>query len=160
MLRLFRTDSSHPDFIALVAQLDADLAERDGKDHAFYAQFNKIDNIPNVVIAYVGETAVACGAVKPFDNETMEVKRMFVRPEQRGKGIASAVLAELEQWAADLLYQRCVLETGKRQEEAIHVYQKNGYRQTPNYGQYIGIENSLCFDKMLSDRKENQGIKG
>lgn len=79
----------------------------------------------------------------------MEVKRMFVHPSHRGKGTAQAVLAELERWAKDLHYPSCVLETGKRQPEAIGLYQKSGYALIPNYGQYIGVENSVCMQKQL-----------
>jgi GNAT superfamily N-acetyltransferase len=149
-ISLLRTDSSHPDFIALVRQLDADLAIRDGDEHAFYAQFNKIDMIKHALVAY-NETnePVGCGAIKPFAADTMEVKRMWVEPAFRGKGIASEILKELENWARELGYQRCVLETGKKQVEAMHLYPKNGYRVIPNYGQYIGIENSVCFEKRL-----------
>ena len=79
----------------------------------------------------------------------MEVKRMYTLPEYRGKGLAAMVLSDLEKWASELAYKRCVLETGKRQPEAIKLYEKNGYQVTPNYGQYIGIENSVCFEKPL-----------
>lgn len=149
MIKLVRTDSENSDFIALVGKLDADLAERDGSDHTFYAQFNKIDTIRYVVVAYENELAIGCGAIKQFTPESMEVKRMYVLPENRGKGIAGAVLSELEKWAKELLYANCVLETGKKQPEAIRLYQNNGYRLIPNYGQYAGIENSVCFQKEL-----------
>ena len=149
MIKLVRTDSDNSDFIALVGKLDADLAERDGSDHTFYAQFNKIDTIRYAVVAYENELAIGCGAIKQFTPESMEVKRMYVLPENRGKGIAGAVLSELEKWAKELLYANCVLETGKKQPEAIKLYQNNGYRLIPNYGQYAGIENSVCFQKEL-----------
>lgn len=129
--------------------LDEALAELDGKDHAFYAQFNKIDNIRNAVVAYEEGAPVGCGAIKPHPEGGMEVKRMFVVPAMRGKGIASAMLAELEAWAKELGHRRCVLETGKRQPDAIALYQKHGYRQIPNFGQYKGIENSVCFEKSM-----------
>jgi GNAT superfamily N-acetyltransferase len=149
-IRIVRTDSSHPDFIALVRQLDADLAIRDGADHAFYAQFNKIDLIRHALVAYNQENVpVACGAIKAFAEDAMEVKRMWVEPPFRGKGIASEILKELEKWARELGYKRCVLETGKKQTEAIQLYPKNGYQVIPNYGQYIGIDNSVCFEKCL-----------
>lgn len=149
MIRTIRTDSDNQDFIQLVKHLDADLAERDGKDHSFYAQFNKIDRIKHVVIAYDDDKPVACGAIKEYAPDTMEVKRMYTSPESRGKGIASRVLRELEEWASELSYARCILETGKKQLEAIRLYEKNGYRVIPNYGQYVGIENSVCFEKQL-----------
>lgn len=147
--KLLRTDSDNSDFISLVKLLDADLAIRDGSEHAFYAQFNKIDKIRHVVVCYEDNKAVSCGAIKEYDPETMEVKRMFTLPEFRGKGYASTLLAALESWAKELGYSKCILETGLKQPEAIAVYKKNGYRIIPNYGQYAGIENSVCFEKPL-----------
>ncbi len=151
MIHIQRTDSHHPDFIALVRRLDADLAVIDGDDHAFYDQFNKIDHIKHVVVAYENDRPVACGAMKAYDSDAVEIKRMYTAPDLRGKGIASAVLKALEAWATEQAYQRCVLETGKRQPDAIRLYQKNGYQSTPNYGQYIGVENSVCFERVLKE---------
>ncbi|HNM27383.1 MAG TPA: GNAT family N-acetyltransferase [Saprospiraceae bacterium] len=153
MISLLKTDSSHPDFVQLVRLLDADLALRDGDEHAFYAQFNKTDHLKNVVVAYAAGRAVACGAFRDFEPSVVEIKRMYTLPEYRGKGIASRVLAELEQWAGSLAVQKCVLETGKKQPEAIRLYTKNGYSVIPNYGQYAGIDNSVCFEKVLADRE-------
>lgn len=133
----------------LVKYLDADLAVRDGDEHAFYSQFNKIDRIRHAVVAYADSTPVGCGAIKEFSRDAMEVKRMFVTPQARKLGVATKVLGELEKWAKELHYKRCILETGKRQPEAISLYEKNGYRLIANYGQYQGVENSLCFEKVL-----------
>jgi len=149
MLQLLRTNSEHPDFISLVKLLDADLKEKDGEDHAFYAQFNKIDLIRHAVVAYWDGVPVGCGAIKAFDADTMEVKRMYVAPAFRGKQIATKILLELENWARELAYTRCILETGKRQPEAIALYTKNNYVIIPNYGQYKDVENSVCFEKMI-----------
>lgn len=149
MRTLTRTDSENPDFIALVRQLDADLAQRDGQEHSFYAQFNKIDKIKHAVVAYENDEPIGCGAIKEYAPGIMEVKRMYTLPGNRGKGIATGILTELETWAAEMGYTKCVLETGKRQPEAIALYQKNGYRFIPNYGQYVGVENSVCFEKSV-----------
>lgn len=149
MIKLTRTDSDNPDFIALVRQLDAYLAVTDGNEHSFYSQYNKLDKIRHVVMAYNEETPVGCGAIKAFAPDTMEVKRMYVSPEGRNKGIATKLLSELENWAAELFCKRCILETGKRQAEAIELYKKNNYQIIPNYGQYAGVENSICFEKKL-----------
>ncbi len=149
MIRIIKTDASQPDFKKLVEFLDADLAERDGEEHSFYDQFNKLHLIKYALVAYEKNIPVACGAIKEFEPNVMEVKRMYVTPEKRGKGIATKVLSALENWARDLGYQKCVLETGKRQPEAIALYTKNGYKIIPNYGQYAGIENSVCFEKFL-----------
>jgi len=149
MIRLLRTDATHPHFIELVRHLDADLAIRDGRGHDFYNQFNKIDDIKYAVVAYDQEQPVGCGAIKQYDSTTMEVKRMYTAPQSRGKGIAAQVLNALESWAIELGYEKCVLETGIRQPEAIALYRKTGYEQIGNYGQYAGVQNSVCFQKVL-----------
>ncbi len=149
MITIKRTNSDNADFQNLVRELDKELAIRDGAEHSFYAQFNKIDAIKYVVVAYEENESVGCGAIKSFDENSMEVKRMFVPLEKRGKGIASLVLQELENWAKELSFEKCVLETGLKQPEAIRLYEKNGYIKIPNYGQYIGMENSVCFEKEI-----------
>lgn len=151
MISLIRTDSAHPEFQQLVMLLDRDLQIRDGAEHGFYAQFNKIDSIKNAALAFIDGKALGCGAFKPFDETSVEIKRMYVLPEYRGRGIAALVLQELEQWAAELKYRFAVLETGLKQPEAIQLYQKSGYLRIPNYGQYAGVENSVCMRKGLGD---------
>jgi putative acetyltransferase len=149
MLTLVRTNHENKDFRQLVTELDKDLRIRDGDDHPFYSQFNKIDAIKYVVVAYQGNVPVGCGAIKEYAPGVMEVKRMYVPESRRGEGIASKVLIELESWAKELKAEKCMLETGIKQPEAIRLYKKNGYKIIPNYGQYQGIENSLCFEKKL-----------
>ena len=149
MIEILRTDSSNTDFINLVEFLDIDLAIRDGDEHSFYAQFNKLDAIKYVVLAVENGQAIGCGAIKEYDLDTMEVKRMYTSPQSRGKKIASRVLAELENWAKELSYKRCILETGNKQPEAIALYNRNSYQRILNYGQYINVENSLCFEKVI-----------
>ncbi len=149
MIKIVRTSSENKDFIGLVKLLDADLAERDGDDHAFYHQFNKIDVIKHAIILYENQKPVGCGAIKEFDSNSMEVKRMYTTPESRGQGFATKILSELEKWVEELSYEKCVLETGKRQPEAIKLYTKNGYDIIPNFGPYIGIENSVCFENFF-----------
>jgi len=149
MITIKRTNSENSDFISLVAKLDTYLAQVDGEDHEFYNQFNSITTLQHVIVLYKNDIAVGCGAIKEFDTTSVEVKRMYVSPKNRGFGLASQILKELENWAVELKYMNCILETGKRQIEAIALYQKNGYTITPNYGQYKGVENSTCFLKML-----------
>jgi GNAT superfamily N-acetyltransferase len=150
MINIIRTNSDNQDFISLVKPLDIELAERDGADHPFYAQYNKIDKIKYAVVAYENENPVSCGAIKEYEPGIMEVKRMYTLPECRGKGIATLLLNELEKWAKELGYEKCILETGKKQPEAIRLYEKNGYKLIPNYGQYAGVENSVCFEKEMN----------
>ena len=147
---LLRTDSSHADFVELVRHLDADLRIRDGEDHAFYNQFNKIDKIRYVVVAYRDGQPAGCGAIKEYAPAIMEVKRMYVAPAYRGQGIATQVLAELERWARELSYGACILETGVNQPEAIGLYGKSGYKVIPNYGQYANVPTSICFEKTIA----------
>ena len=149
MIRLIRTDSDSDDFIELVKLLDAELAILDGDEHVFYAQLNKTDKIKHVIVAYENDKPISCGAIREYSPAIMEVKRMYTIPESRGKGIATKVLNELEKWASELSYQQCILETGKRQPDAIWLYQKNGYKSIPNYGKYVVMENSVCFEKKI-----------
>jgi len=149
MITLKRTNSDDPDFISLVALLDKDLAIRDGEDHSFYNQFNKIDKIKHVVVFYENDIAVGCGAFREKESDSVEIKRMYVHPDHRKKGIASQVLAELERWAAEIKYPYTVLETGKKQPEAIALYQKSGYSIIPNYPPYENMDNSVCMKKTL-----------
>lgn len=148
-MHIIRTDSDHPDFRSLVKLLDQDLAIRDGEEHAFYAQYNKVDKIRHALVGYLDNQPVACGAIRAFNDESVEVKRMFVLPEYRGKSLAGEILTELEVWAAALGFQRCILETGKKQPEAIRLYEKSGYSVMPNFGPYAGVENSVCMEKIL-----------
>jgi GNAT superfamily N-acetyltransferase len=148
-ISLLRTNSECADFRDLVALLDADLRIRDGVEHDFYAQFNKIDKIRCAVVAYEDEKAVGCGAFKEYAPRVAEIKRMFVLLDARGRGIAKKILSELETWANELNFAECVLETGFKQPEAIALYQTSGYRIIPNYGQYAGVENSVCMRKAI-----------
>lgn len=149
MIKTVKTDSSNKDFIALVAQLDKDLAVRDGEEHSFYAQFNSINTINHAIVLYHNGVSVACGAIKHFDEKSTEVKRMFVPINYRGNGYAIEILKALEKWAKELGYKNLVLETGLKQPEAISLYKKYGFSIIPNYGPYIGIENSVCFKKEM-----------
>ena len=146
-----RTDSQNPGFQALVVLLDEYLAFLDGDEHEFYAQFNKTAHLKNVVVGYIHNKAVATGAFREIDlgPGIVEIKRMYTVPEYRGRGIALGILKELETWALELGYHTFLLETGKRQPEAISLYQKAGYVFTENYGQYIDVGNSVCMKKVV-----------
>lgn len=144
-----RTTSENTDFQNLVVLLDVDLKIKDGEDHDFYAQYNKLDTINHVVVCYQDNIAIGCGAFKEFDSNSVEIKRMFVHPDFRGKGIASMVLAALEVWACELNYKSYVLETGTNNPVAIALYGKSGYVIVPNYGQYKNIATSVCLKKSI-----------
>jgi len=138
----------------LVKQLDASLKITDGDEHDFYNQFNSIDTLKHIVVAYMENQPIGCGAFKKFNQNSVEIKRMFTLPQSRGKGIATLILKELENWASDLDYSSCILETGIRQTEAVILYKKNFYNITSNYGQYVGIKNSLCFEKKIIENEK------
>ena len=149
MFKLVRTNSENTHFQELTKILDAYLGMLDGEEHAFYAQFNKIVLIKHAIVVYQDERPIACGAIKEYDANTMEIKRMYVVEDMRGKGLATQVLKELEEWAKSLHFTKCILETGNKQPDAIALYRKNGYQTIPNYGQYLHVENSVCFEKQL-----------
>ena len=137
------------DFRKLAAQLDKELLSRYEQEQANYDKYNKIENNNTVVVAYYHEHPIGCGCIKQFNDDAMEVKRMFVVPEYRGQGIAHTILRELEAWAREQSYTLVILETGIRQPEAIQLYKKSGYRVIDNYGQYIGMKSSVCMSKEL-----------
>ncbi|HEV7781484.1 MAG TPA: GNAT family N-acetyltransferase [Chitinophagaceae bacterium] len=149
MLLIKRTNSGHPHFQDLVKELDLDLKIRDGDDHLFYAELNKAAILKHTVVAYDGDQPVGSGALREYAPGLIEIKRMYVRPGHRGKGIASMILASLESWCRELGYTKCILETGRNQPEAIRLYEKNSYKPIPNYGNYAGAYNSVCFEKEL-----------
>ena len=149
MIKLVRTNSENKDFVNLVESLNNYLKIVDGDEHDFYNQYNNIDVLKHVVVAYKNEIPLACGAFKALDETTIEIKRMFTQIDARGNGMASKVLKELEKWSTELSYKTCVLETGKRQTEAVSFYKKMNYSIIPNYGQYKNITNSLCFKKVF-----------
>lgn len=148
-MNILRTDSANTDFQTLVKSLDATLAEHNGENDDFFAQFNTIDTIKNCIVVYVDDIPAACGAFKPFSEDTVEIKRMFTHPEFRKKGLGSAIVKELENWAAELNFKKAVLETSRDLKNAISVYEKSGFNRMPNYGQYIGVEQSVCYEKAL-----------
>ena len=156
-MNVIRTDSNDTDFLKLVDLLNAELAKVDGEDHSFYSQYNSLEEIRKVVLYRDDSNVVGCGGLKSMNGGQVEIKRMYVRPEKRGMGIAGVILKELEDWARELGNQRVVLETGKRLPQAIRLYERYGYKRIPNYEPYIGIENSVCFEKFLFDVKGRVG---
>ena len=148
-LNLIRTNSENIDFKNLVEDLEQYLAEIDGEEHSFYAQYNQLSQINHCVILYVDGCTVSCGAFKFFENQTVEIKRMYTKTEFRGRNFARMILIELENWALEEGFSKCILETGKRQKSAVKLYQKQGCNIIPNYGQYAEVENSICFEKVL-----------
>jgi GNAT superfamily N-acetyltransferase len=154
VVKLIRCNSKSPDFLSLTKELDADLSQRNGTVQLSYDKYNKLPDIETVVVAYIGKVGVGCGCFKEYDNQTGEIKRMYVKPENRGNGIAKQILVELEKWARESRYSRLVLETGLKQPEAIGLYRNKGYSGIANYGQYAGMPNSICFGKQLTGKQK------
>lgn len=147
-----RVPRDHADLLELVRLLDADLNSRYGIVQAQYDQFNSLASVDAAVVADLNGQPVGCGCYRRMDETTTEIKRMFVRPENRGSGAAARLLAELENWAIEAGFSRAVLETGIKNPEAIRFYAKSGYARIENYGQYVGMENSICMAKSLVRR--------
>ena len=146
-MELIRTNSDNPDFKMLSALFDDYLVDIDGDEREFFAFYNNVQ-LDHVLVVYENDETVGCGAFKKFDKNTAEIKRMFVHPNHRNKGIASIILKELELWANDLGFTSYILETSPKLTSAIALYEKTGYQFIPNYGQYIGVENSVCMKKV------------
>ena len=144
-----RTNNADKDFNMLVSLLDMDLLERYKEKQAEYDKYNKIESLDTVVVAYGDGKPIGCGCFKKFSDDTAEVKRMYVQPEYRKKGIGAMILQELEKWAAEKGYKYAVLETAQKQPEAIHLYHKSGYTVIDNYGQYTDMPMSICLKKSL-----------
>src|SRR5262245_3630545 len=139
MITVTRDTRTSAVLIELVQLLDADLYHRNGALQAQYNPYNSLATIDGVVIALLDGQPIGCGCFKRFDESTAEIKRMFVRPENRGSGAATKILCELESWSRELGYRRAILETGFKQVEAIRFYTKSGYSQIENYGQYADM---------------------
>jgi putative acetyltransferase len=150
MITIKRTTSDDKDFLTLVKLLDADLEGRYGELQKNFTPLNQLNASMNIVLAYDGPTAVACGALRAMEEAgTVEVKRMFVLQGWRGKGISKKILNELEKWAAEQGFATLRLETAKNQPEAIGLYESSGYERSEAYGPYKNIEISICMKKSL-----------
>ena len=151
MIKIKRTDSNNRDFQKLTNELDIDLEKYYKTEKSFYDKLNDIDKLQHVIVAYNEKgSPIGCGGIKKFSKTEMEIKRMYVSLSFRGKGIATLILNELENWSSELKFQKCILETLKEKPYAIAFYEKNSYEKIPNFGEYTKAKNSVCFDKLLS----------
>lgn len=149
LVKIKRTDSKNEDFRKLVLKLEEHLTHTDEEAHSECKQYNKLETIKHAIVAYIGEEAVGCGAIRKFDQNTIEIKRMFVSENARKEGIGTKVLTELERWAKELGFEKSILETGDMLPEAVKLYENNNYTRIQNYGQYESKEKSICFSKKL-----------
>lgn len=158
-VNLTRTDYTNQDFQNLVVELDKELWERYQEKEAEYEKFNKTVGINNVVVLFLDDKPAGCGCFKKYDEETVEIKRMFVANAYRNKGLGGMIVHELESWALSLGYRYTVLETAIRQPEAIHLYKKLGYVEIEKYGPYVGMEESICMRKPISPLSQPSEFK-
>lgn len=149
-MQFTRESADSADLRTLAAELDAELLERYGADQAQFTPHNALASLDAVVIARTDASLVGCGAFRRHDAESVEVKRMFVRRTHRGSGAAAGVLAELERWARELGFTRCVLETGVRQPDALRFYAKMGYTRVDAFPPYVGNTLSVCLGRAIA----------
>ena len=148
-LKILNTDSKNIDFMKLIKLLDDDLNERYGNLQKQYDKHNKVDYINDVVIIYKDEIPVGCGALKEHNIDVIELKRIFVKKENRQQGLSKLIMSELEKLGISKGYKYALLETGIKQHEAIKLYENTGYEIIENYEPYIGNANSVCMKKRL-----------
>ncbi|BBF43538.1 predicted acetyltransferase [Lachnospiraceae bacterium KM106-2] len=151
MYQILKTDGCNEDFKELCELLDENLDELVGRkfQRSQYAQYNTLENIHNVIIFYDGDKAIAAGSFKEYDDNTAELKRVFVRKEYRGKGLSKKLVKSIEQWANEEGYEKMILETGAPLVAAMGLYKRIGYQIIPNYGQYVTMKDSICMEKCL-----------
>ncbi|MCP1310753.1 GNAT family N-acetyltransferase [Paenibacillus tyrfis] len=136
--------------IALIAKLDDYLYSLYPADEVFGVDLEgaKVDEVV-FVLAYWNGVATGCGAYRPLDAQAAELKRIFVDPSFRNKGIASSILSFLEQEAARAGFTSLLLETGPMQPESIALYKKFGFIDIAPFGEYVDCPSSICMEKRL-----------
>jgi putative acetyltransferase len=136
----------------LIAALDAGLAALYPPEQRFGTNL-KAEHLEGghgtFLVARENGRAIGCGAIRVLDATTAEAKRMYVEPDQRGRGIGRAVLAGLEAAARKLGVRRLVLETGIYQDAALTLYRRAGFRQIDCWGEYASSPTSICLEKHL-----------
>lgn len=154
-VRIEAADLDEPQAEQLISELNAELTERYPEEGANHFRLDPADVAPDrgVFLLAVDDAtgeAIGCGAVRMLEPGTAEIKRMYVRPAARGRGVGTALLGALEAEAGALFADRMVLETGDRQDEALALYLRAGYSAIPCFGEYANSPLSLCMERMLS----------
>jgi len=144
-----RTNSDNTDFQQLIKQLDNELWNELQEDQATYDQYNKVPGLNTVIVIYKNDLPVAIGCFKKYSDDTVEIKRMFVDKEYRGRGLSKLVLKELEKWAEESGFRFAILETSVHFKTASNLYMNAGYTIIENYDQYKGLDESICMKKIL-----------
>ena len=151
-MTLTRVAWDHPDAIALRDAMVAEIAALYSDERAAVNRDGNMGVDPESVFAtilvYAGDLPVAHAALRRLDGE-LEIKRMYVPPSHRGSGLAAGLLLEMERHARDDGAKRLILHTGTRQEAAIALYKRDGYTEIEVYPPYVGMPESLCFEKLL-----------
>ncbi len=154
LIEFKRTDGKNKDFIENCRLLDMDLDRRVGKKikREKYEKYNQLDEIQEAIVVYNDNKAVGGGAIRRYNNEDIELKRVFVHTKYQGQGIGTKLVSLLIEWAAELGYKRIILETGELLEESCYVYKKLGFKVIPNYGPYVDMPESLCMARDLKNK--------
>jgi GNAT superfamily N-acetyltransferase len=142
-----------PEVVALIKALNTELEQRYPEEGANHFRLDPEEVAPGrgaFLVAYDGSQGVGCGAVRLNEPGVAEIKRMYVVPEWRGRGIAKKLLAELEDQARRIGARQLVLETGERQPEALAVYRRAGFVDIPRFGEYVDSPLSVCLGKVLA----------
>jgi len=150
-MRFEYTNGCSKDFIELCHSLDAFLNELvDGEENrAEYVPFNALDDIHDVIVVYDEDIPVGCASFKKYDDENVEVKRVFIKETYRGKGISKKLMQMLENLAKEKGYISIILESGEPLFTAMGLYRSIGYQVIVNYGQYMNMSDSICMKKVL-----------
>lgn len=150
-MQILRTNGANEDFHKLVELLDENLWALYTDTMAQYVAGNIVDHDVLVVILYCGTEPITCGCLRPFqDSASVELKRMFVKKEYRGKGYSKEIVRELLRWSKEMNFETVCLETGVKQPEAVNLYEKMGFVRTEPYGEYIGNPESICMKHVIS----------
>ena len=144
-------DGTNKEFVELCGLLDENLDELVGgaKQRTQYHAYNVRSDIHDVALIRDDGHAVGCASFKRFDASSAEVKRVFVRKDQRGRGLSRRLMLAIEERAMSQGFATLVLETGRPLEAATHLYESLGYRVIPNYGPYKDMPGSICMEKQL-----------
>lgn len=139
-------DPYDPELYAMITDQQRELAGLEGETHVSFPLFDGIE----FLVGLERDRAVACGALQPLEPGIGEIKRMYVLPAERGRGLSRQILAAVEQLARDRGIHTLRLETGRYLPAALWLYTSSGYYEIPLYGHYVGHDTSICFEKVLA----------
>lgn len=151
-IQIIETEPTDIEVIPLIEELSAELGKRFGDTGKNSFQVWNEESPKSIFVkASLTNEVVGCGAIRPISNDIAELKRMFSKYSR--KGIGKKVLDYLENKAKELEYKEIWLETRKLNQEACAFYLKNGYKEIPNFGKYVGNEKAICFGKIIINEK-------